>query len=122
MFKRDFVGAPMRKALLAIQAGGTVSNCEIPYRKDEKYWITSAGTGKATFHISFNFMNTTDISMARIMLLEFEESNRHVRGSIATSYNDKNPPPELVTAYPSVASATYTNGIISFSKYSIQSR
>ena len=61
-------------------------------------------------------MNQTDISMARIMLLEFEESNRQVRGSISTSYNDKNPPAELVSKFASVARESYTNGIISFGK------
>lgn len=115
-FKRDFIGAPIRRALLQIQAGKVASQCEVPYRKDEKYWITSTEAGSASFLFSFNFGNETDISMARIMLLEFKESTRHVSGAIATSYSDKNAPAELTQAFPHTGRETYTNGIILFSK------
>lgn len=114
-FKRDFVGAPIRRALLQIQAGKVATNCEVPYRKDEKYWITSTEAGSASFMFSFNFGNETDISMARIMLLEFKESTRHVAGAIATTYHDKNAPSELTAAFPNTGRETYTNGIVQFS-------
>jgi len=52
--------------------------------------------------------------MARIMLLEFKEATRHVPGSIATAYHDKNAPAELVAAFPGVGREQYTNGIIQF--------
>jgi len=51
------------------------------------------------------------------MLLEFKEATRHVPGSIATAYHDKNAPAELVAAFPGVGREQYTNGIIQFSKY-----
>ena len=111
-FKRDFIGAPIRRALLQIQAGSAVTPCEIPYRKAEKYWITAPEAASASFYLSFNFDNPTDISMARIMLLEFKDTTRHVRSSIAITYHDKNPPQELVAAFPGVARETYSNGII----------
>lgn len=38
-FKRDFIGAPIRQALMQMQGNQKVSSCEIPYRKDEKYWV-----------------------------------------------------------------------------------
>ena len=95
-----------------MQQGGSVTPCEIPYRKDEKYWITAPEPGSASFYISFNFGNATDISMARIMLLEFKDTTRHVQGSIAITYHDRNPPQELVAAFPHVARETYSNGII----------
>jgi len=56
-FKRDFIGAPIRKALLQIREGGAVDSCEIPYRKDEKYWIVSTENASASFFFSFNFHN-----------------------------------------------------------------
>ena len=116
-FKRDFIGAPVRRALLDVKAGKTTTPCEIPYRKDEKYWIVSGGAGSASFYISFNFGNQTDISMARIMLLEFKEATRHVKGSVSITYHDKGAPTELVTAFPHVGRESYTNGILEVSKY-----
>ena len=50
--------------------------------------------------------------MARIMLLEFKDTTRHVQGSIAITYHDKNAPQELVAAFPHVARESYSNGII----------
>jgi len=116
-FKRDFIGAPVRRALLDVKAGKNTPNCEIPYRKDEKYWITCPESGSASFYISFNFGNSTDISMARIMLLEFKEATRHVKGAVSITYHDKGAPAELVTAFPSVGRETYTNGVLQISKY-----
>jgi len=62
-FKRDFLGAPMRKALTNFKNGmlllspqfltgqGSQSdNCEIPYRTDEKYWVVAS---KAEVTVSF---------------------------------------------------------------------
>jgi len=89
-----------------------VTPCEIPYRKDEKYWITSPEAGSASFYIAFNFGNPTDISMARIMLLEFKETTRHVKGSVAITYHDKSIPASLAAAFPNTARETYTNGIL----------
>ena len=116
-FKRDFIGAPIRRALLQMRDKAAVSNCEIPYRKDEKYWIVSNAAGQASFYFSFNFKNATDISMGRIVLLEFKDAVRHVKGAIATAYHDKQNPAELAAVYSHTARETYTNGIIEFSKY-----
>lgn len=60
-FKRDFMGAPIRKALLGLKAGkiskflklgagNPADSCEIPYRMDEKYWVVAA---KAEVTVSF---------------------------------------------------------------------
>ena len=56
-FKRDFFGAPIRRALLAVKNNWPINPCMIPYRKDEKYWITDPGDGGASFYISFHFDN-----------------------------------------------------------------
>lgn len=74
-FKRDFLGAPIWRALKALQEGKTSPslNCEIPYRKDEKYWIV-AGKNDVTVAFSLNFDNKTDKALARIFLLVRMES------------------------------------------------
>ena len=39
-FKRDFMGAPIWRAMKAIQNGSEPSKpCQIDYRKKEKYWV-----------------------------------------------------------------------------------
>lgn len=38
-FKRDFLGAPIRNAMKKALAGEQFTPCEIPYRKNEKYWL-----------------------------------------------------------------------------------
>ena len=115
-FKRDFIGAPIRKALLAVQANAAGFNCEIPYRKDEKYWIYSPGPGSCCFYFSLNYSTSVDVSLARICLLEFKDATRHVNNSISVNYFDKSTPPEFSSAFPQVARENYTNGIIQFSK------
>ena len=95
-----------------MKAGGAVNQCEVPYRKDEKYWITSPEAGSASFYFACNFANPTDISMARIMLIEFKDAPRHVQGSVSISYHDAGAPQALVAAFPHTAQEQYSNGIL----------
>lgn len=69
-FKRDFMGAPIRRALLSLQSGQgkPTDSCEIPYRADEKYWVV-ASKSEVTVSYGLNFDNTTDRALARIFLL-----------------------------------------------------
>lgn len=57
-FKRDFLGAPIRRALkeLSLGAGNPAHSCEISYRSDEKYWVVVT---KSDVSVSFalNFDN-----------------------------------------------------------------
>ncbi len=43
-FKKDFLGAPIRRALKSLQAGAgkPADSCELPYRQDEKYWVVAS--------------------------------------------------------------------------------
>ena len=43
-FKKDFLGAPIRRALKALKtgAGNPAHSCEIPYRNEEKYWVVAS--------------------------------------------------------------------------------
>jgi hypothetical protein len=69
-FKRDFMGAPIRRAMinLAKGAGQPSDSCEIPYRADEKYWVM-ASKSEVTVSFALNFDNQTDRALARIFLL-----------------------------------------------------
>jgi hypothetical protein len=69
-FKRDFMGAPIRRALLSLQKGqgNPGDSCEIPYRTDEKYWVVSS-KGEVTVSFALQFDNPTDRALARIFLL-----------------------------------------------------
>lgn len=97
-----------------MQSGSQPAPCEIPYRKVEKYWITSNAPGSCSISFSFNFDNANDVSMVHIMLSEFKDSMRHVKGSVSVSHHDKSVPNELTQAFPHVARETYTNGIMQF--------
>ena len=69
-FKKDFLGAPIRKALKPLQAGAGIADnsFEIPYRLDEKYWVVSA-KNEVTISFALQFDNQTDRALARIFLL-----------------------------------------------------
>ena len=55
--------------------------------------------------------------MARIVLLEFKDSSRVVKGAVSTAYHDKQNPAELSQRFSHTSRETYSNGIIQFSKY-----
>lgn len=46
MFKRNFLGAPIRQAMKAALAGKPNAPAEIPYRQDEKYWVINPDAGE----------------------------------------------------------------------------
>ena len=100
-FKRDFLGAPIRRALLALKAGedNTKNSCEIPYRNDEKYWVL-ASKSEVTVSFALNFDNPTDKALARIFLLEFADSRRYVKNPPAIIYHDNKFPESISTMFP----------------------
>jgi len=57
-FKKDFLGAPIRRALKALNAGSgnPTDSCELPYRVDEKYWVVS-NMGEVTISFALQFDN-----------------------------------------------------------------
>jgi len=78
VFKRDFLSAPIWKAMQAILKGTAPPKpCQIDYRKDEKFWVFGAAKDvSVTFEV--NFSSTEDQSLARIFLLELNDSKRNV--------------------------------------------
>jgi Arp2/3 complex, 34 kD subunit p34-Arc len=74
-FKRDFLGAPIRRALQGLHKGASSPNfnCELSYRGDEKFWVL-AGKAEVSIYFALQFDNITDRALARIFLLEFTDS------------------------------------------------
>jgi hypothetical protein len=71
MFKRNFLGAPIRKAMKAAQAGTEFKPAQVPYRQDEKYWVVNPAKDEVQVFFAINFPNDVDQALARVMLLEF---------------------------------------------------
>jgi actin related protein 2/3 complex subunit 2 len=120
-FKKDFIGAPMRRALknLAVDAKGSGNpsdSCEIPYRIDEKYWVVAA-KAEVTISFALQFDNQTDRALARIFLLEFSDSKRYVKNPPAIMYNDINFPQSITKLFPSADKHKYSSGVISFTLF-----
>lgn len=65
---------------------------------------------------SVNFTDTTDISLARVMLLEWQDSQRKVKSPPNIKFHDKEVPLELTKVFPNAGKEQYSNGMISFSK------
>lgn len=59
-FKRDFLSAPIRKAMKCVtEKKGQFQPCQIDYRKNEKFWVFGSPEDVAvTFEIQFD--NETD--------------------------------------------------------------
>lgn len=71
MFKRNFLGAPIRQAMKAAIAGKPNAPAEIAYRQDEKYWVINPDKDEVQVFFAINFPNEVDQALARVMLLEF---------------------------------------------------
>ncbi len=117
-FKKDFLGAPIRRALKQRASPGGVASgaCELPYRCDEKYWVVSA-KGEVTISFALQFDNQTDRALARIFLLEFSDSKRYVKNPPAIMYHDIKFPEGITKVFPDAAKHTYSNGVISFTLF-----
>ena len=59
-FKRDFLGAPIWKAMNMVKdKKDGFKPCQIDYRKDESYWVFGTKS-EVTCTFEINFDNTTD--------------------------------------------------------------
>lgn len=112
------MGAPIRRALKAIskQSGAPGLSCEIPYRPDESYYL-QVRAKEITVSFGLNFENEQDRALAKVFLLEFVDSRRHVKQPPAINYSDHQNPPDLVQSFPSLANKKFTNGIIQFTLF-----
>ena len=87
-FKRDFMGAPIWRAMTAIKDKTEPPKpCQINYRPDEKYWVfPSKNDFSVTFEVHVN--STEDKQLARIFLLELVDSRRQVTNAPGITYHD----------------------------------
>lgn len=117
-FKKDFLGAPIRRALKALQAGAgnPAHSCEIPYRNEEKYWVV-ASKDEVTVSFAMHFDNVTDKALARIFLLEFSDSKRYVKNPPAIIYHDIKFPESISKLFPEASKIKYSSGVISFTLF-----
>ena len=117
-FKKDFLGAPIRRALngLKVGAGNPADSCEISYRQEEKYWVVSSKS-EVTISFALQFDNHTDRALARIFLLEFSDSKRYVKNPPAIMYHDMKFPEGISKFFPDAAKDKYSNGVISFTLF-----
>lgn len=116
MFKRNFLGAPIRQAMKASIAKTPFTPAEIPYRHDEKYWVVNPSKDEVQVFFALNFPNEVDQALARVMLLEFQSACRNVKTPPIISYYDKDFPKQLIELFPGADKEAYTNGVISMSK------
>lgn len=116
VFKRDFMSAPIRRAMNAILAGkgDSIKPCQIDYRKKERYWVMC---GKQAVDIVFeiNFETKTDTSLARIFLLELQDCKRDVKNAPVVLYHDKTNPATVEKNFPGAMKQRTSNGSITLS-------
>ncbi len=115
-FKKDFLGAPIWRALKSLKAGAgqPTDSCELSYRLDEKYWVVST-KNEVTVSFALQFDNQTDRALARIFLLEFSDSKRYVKNPPSIIYHDSKFPDLVSKLFPEAVKHQYSNGVISFS-------
>ena len=70
-FKMHFMSAPIRQRMMAAIEGKQLDPIEIPYRVDEKFWVIMPAKNEVQIFFAVNFNNTTDVSLGRVMLLEW---------------------------------------------------
>jgi len=97
----------MKKAL----AGEQFTPCEIPYRKNEKYWLLQPDKDEVQIIFSVNYEDKTEQALARVMMIEYTASEKKIQRSANISYKEA-APQELVAKFPSVAQEKPTNGFL----------
>lgn len=112
-FKRDFIGAPIWRALNAIKnKSDPPKACQIDYRKDERYWVfPDKNEVSVTFEI--NLPSKEDQQLGRIFLLELNDSKRLVTNAPGITYHDLVFPDNVQKEFPGSQNQKTTNGSIS---------
>ena len=88
-FKMYFISAPIRRFLKSSLEGKQIDQVEIAYRVDEKYWVVMPAKNEVQVFFGVNFSNTTDQSLGRVMLLEWQDSTRKVKAAPSITFYDK---------------------------------
>ena len=107
-----FASAPIRRYLKSALESKTLDPVEIAYRSDEKYWVMMPAKNEVQVYFAVNFTNPTDISLGRVMLLEWQDSTRKVKAAPAIAFHDKAVSEALAKAFPKTLKENYSNGMI----------
>ena len=113
-FKRDFLGAPIWKAMnMVSEKKDGFTPCQIDYRSDESFWVF--GT-KSEVNVVFeiNMADTTDQALCRIFLLELADSGRNVMNAQGINYHDKDMPLNVKEKFPKASKIRTSNGAVAF--------
>jgi hypothetical protein len=83
------MGAPIRKAInMMLKKQGGFKACQLDYRKNERLWIFGSESDvSVTFEVDFE--SETDQALARIFLLELNDSKRQVMNAPVVQFHDK---------------------------------
>lgn len=118
-FKSDFMGAPIRKALLDIKEENKENYLiEVPYRRSEKYWVKKIDLN-ALIYFSVNFTDPTDIALAKIMCNELKDSKKISTQAVSVNYYPKIDESSDVMAELNVDPKKSSCGVIAFSLASV---
>lgn len=113
-FKRDFMSAPIAKAMkMCLEKKDGFQPCQLDYRKEERFWVFGSGQDVlVTFEV--NFDSVEDQALARIFLLELADAKRTVMNCPGVMYHDKSFPDNVQKAFPGAIKHRTSNGSISF--------
>ena len=113
-FKRDFLGAPIRKAMkLVLEKKGDYQACQVDYRKKERFWVTGSADD-VTVTLEVQFDNETDNALARVFLMELHSVKKNVMNCPSIVFHDKEFPGEIVKLFPEAIKTRTSSGSISF--------
>ena len=87
--KSEFMGAPIRKALIDVREESKENYLmEIPYRRDEKYWVRKQDTNAIVYY-NINFTDPTDIALAKIFCIELKDTKKTTSNAASVTYYQK---------------------------------
>ena len=100
----------MKKAL----AGEQFSPCEIPYRKNEKYWLLQPDKDEVQIIFSVQYEDKTEQALARVMMIEYTAAEKKIQKSVNIAYKET-VPDNLAKAFPNITQVP-SNGFLVISK------
>jgi hypothetical protein len=114
-FKRDFLGAPIWKAMEDILNGREVSKpCQIDYRATERFWVfPEKNQVSVTFEVHEN--GTENQQLTRVFMLELADIKRQVQNCPGINFSDTKNPENVEKVFPGCFNkAKSSNGCMSF--------
>lgn len=120
-FRRNFYGSPIEIALDKYAKGGANEGLKLEYvaRDGEAIWILPSSENIGIYY-AFNFLDSTDVTIAKLILQELVEAKRHIKNSPSAFKSFEDQVPDVLTkAFPGskLLNAKYSNGIVGISLF-----